>query len=80
MWQGVNVLKHSPIISDLTERDFFQLNLSDISRKLGEKRCRAGLGSVWELLTCWLRKGVLKQELLHTHLTTIFRANNFQNS
>ena len=44
------MLKHSPKVSDLTTKDYFQLNLSGIKRKLGEKCCCAGLGSVWDPL------------------------------
>ena len=35
MWTFVNLLKHSPKISDLTKRDVSGLDLSDINGKLG---------------------------------------------
>ena len=35
MWSPVNLLKHSPKISDLTKRDVSILDLSDINGKLG---------------------------------------------
>ena len=35
MWSSVNVLPKSPKISDLTNRDVFQLNVSLINRKFG---------------------------------------------
>ena len=38
-------------IQDLTKRDSFPLKLFDINRKLGRKRCRAALRSVWNPLT-----------------------------
>ena len=34
MYSAVNVLTNSPNISDLTQADFFQLNLSQIHGKL----------------------------------------------
>ena len=76
----MNVLKHSPKISDLTKRSFFPLNLSEINGKVVKKLGRAALGSVWDLVTCWLSKGVLKQEQLHTKVTTIFGDSKFQNN
>ena len=35
MYSAVNVLTNSPNILDLTEADFFQLNLSEIHGKIG---------------------------------------------
>ena len=40
------MLKSVPEVSDLTKRDFFHLNLSNINRKLGKKFRRFGLDSV----------------------------------
>ena len=74
------MLKHGLKNSDLTNTDFFQLNFSDITRKLGKRCCRAGLGSVLDPLIRLLRKGVLKQELSDIQVTTIFGGNNFGNN
>ena len=35
VYSAVNVLTNSPNILDLTKADFFQLNLSQIHRKIG---------------------------------------------
>ena len=80
MWLAVKVLKSIPEISRLTKRDFFQLKLSDINIKVGKSYCLGGLDSVWELLTRWLPKGVVKEELSDIQVTTIFGGNKFQNN
>ena len=63
MWLGVNFLKSHPKFSYLTKRHDTQLNFFDINRTLEQKRCRADFTSVFDALTCWFPKGVLKQEL-----------------
>ena len=42
------MLKHSPKVSHVTTRDFFDFNLSDINAKLGKNFRDSGLGSVWD--------------------------------
>ena len=79
MWYGVNMLPHSPEISDLTKGDIFGLNFSKINWKLGWKNCSAAFGSVSEPWTRLLEKGVLKQDLPGIEATTFVGANNFRN-
>ena len=45
-----------------------------------KKFFRAGLSTIWDPLTRWLPKGVLKQELSDIQVTTIFAGNNFRNN
>ena len=48
MLSAVNVLKNTPKIFNMIQKHFFQLNLSWINGKLGEKYCHADLDSVWD--------------------------------
>ena len=61
---GVNVLTNNLKISDVTNADIFQLNLSGIHWKIGKSWCRADFSSVSNPLTRWLPNGVLEQDLL----------------
>ena len=79
MWSPLNLLKDGPKIFDLTKRDVYALDLSDIHGKLTKKDRRAHFSSVFDLLTRWLQKIVLKQELSDIQETTFFGVNNFRN-
>ena len=79
MWSAANVLKDGPNISDSTKRHDTQLTFFDINGKLAWKCCRADFSSVWNPLTRWLRKGVLKQEFAFIQVTTFFEMNNSRN-
>ena len=48
-------------------------------RKIWEECSHAPLGRVWDLLTCWLIKGVLKRCFLESGLTRSFTVYNFRN-
>ena len=78
MWYGVKVLKNSSKISDLTKTDVFQLDMSEINENLGWKNCGSGFRSVWDLLTRWFPKSVLKRELSGIDVTTNLSVNNFR--
>ena len=71
-------MKNSSNISVLTNTDIFPINLSEINGKLGRRCCAPGFRSVWDSLTCWIPKGVLKQELSLIQVTTYFGVNNFR--
>ena len=61
MWSPVNLLEHSAKILYLTKRDLSVLDLSYINGKLTWKHRRADFSSVFDTLTRWLQKSVLKQ-------------------
>ena len=61
---GVNVLTNIKKISDTTQANFFQLNLSQIRGKRGKESCRGDFSSASNPLKRWLANGVLKQDLL----------------
>ena len=47
----ITVLPHSPKISYMTKRDVFQLNFSNIYRKLQKRCCSLGFSSAWDTQT-----------------------------
>ena len=77
MRSEVTMLPENPKTLDLTKRDLFQLNLSQISGKSGLNCCSAGFGCVWDPWTRSLSKVVLKQDLLGIEVTTHLGVNNF---
>ena len=83
MWSNVNVLTNSLYILDVIHRDVFQLNLSLINGKLGQKRFRGDLSSAWDPRTLWFLKCVLKQEVLpfkEAHLSEPITSKIFEPS
>ena len=62
----------------MTKRDLSVHDLSDINGKLREKHRRAHFSSVFDPLTRWVQKGVLKEELLGIQETTCFGVNKFR--
>ena len=79
MWSSINLRKHCPNISDLNKTDVSVPDISDNNGKLEENLGPARFSSVFEPLTRWLQKGVLKQELPGIQETTFFGVNNFRN-
>ena len=77
MWSAINVPKKCPKISYLTKRHHTELSLVDINQTLGSKFCRADFSSVFDPLTIWFPKGVLKQDFSGIQRTTFFEINNF---
>ena len=77
---AVNVLTKSPKISNVIKRDIFQLNFGQSDETIFWKCCRADFSSVWDPLTCWLSKGVLKRGVLDIYLTTSLEVSNFGNT
>ena len=80
MWSPVNLLKHSPTISDLTKRDASVLDLSDIHRRAAQKHRLTHFHSVLDPLARWLQKCVLKQDISGIQKTTLFGLNNLRNT
>ena len=78
MWQTFNELKNLSKTSDLTLTDAFQLNLSEINGNLEWSSCGSSFRSCWDLLTRWLPKSVLKQELPGIQVTTYSGVTNFR--
>ena len=51
---AVNVPTNSPAVSDITNRNVFQLNFSHNNEKIWWKHCLLNFTSVRDPLTCWL--------------------------
>ena len=65
-----NVLKSSPKIWHVKNRDFFQLNWLGSDQWIWRRCCEADLNSAWARLPCCLSKGRLKGDFLDIYLTT----------
>ena len=79
MWPAANVLKSGSKISDPTKRHHTQASFFDVNGTFAWKWCPEDFSSVFDPLTRWFAKGVLKQELYGTLVTTFFRINKFEN-
>ena len=77
---GDNGLTCNLKISDLTKRDIFRLYLYQSDEEAEWKFSSVDFCSVWETLTRWLAKDVLKQDLLCIQVSTFFRVINFGNT
>ena len=73
-----NGLTHSPKISDMRERDVFQLYLSHNNKKVEWKVAVRDFSKVWDFLARWVPKDVLKEDLLHIQVTTFYGVDNFK--
>ena len=77
---AINVLTNSPKISDATERDVCSRNIPDKNEAISQKSCSAYFSSVWDPLTRWVLKGILKSSVWEIKVTRSFRVNNFGDS
>ena len=59
--------------------DIFQVSFYQSDGKISAKCSRSDFTRVWEPLTCWLSKGVLKQCFLESNLTKSFTVCKFRN-
>ena len=74
---GVNVLTSSLKISDITKKDFFQVQFSQSNEQSWQNYYRADSSSVWDPLTCWLSSGVLKRDSLDIYKRTYLAVYTF---
>ena len=61
---GINVVKNGIAISNITKKDLFELKFSKSDEQIWLNYCRGDLGSVWDPLTFWLFKSVLKRDII----------------
>ena len=76
----VDVLTNSPKHLHITNRDIFRVSSPDNDKKIWQMCCHVDFTSVWDPLTCWLSKSVLKRRFLNNYLSTSFVLNNFENT
>ena len=77
---AVNVLTNTPNMWNFTKRDILQTNSSHSDKKKWYKCCHADLTSVWDPLTCWLSKEVLKRHFQESAPTKSSTVCSFRNT
>ena len=80
MPSAVNVLTNTPKISNFNKGDIFQIISSQGDEKKWQKSCHPNFASVWDPLTCSLKKKVLKQHFLESALAKSLTGSNFGNT
>ena len=75
-----NVLKNTSKISHIDKRDTPQIISYHSDAKIWQMCSHADFTSVWDALTCWLSKDVLKQCFLEIGLTKSLTLCNFGNT
>ena len=76
---AVNVLRSTPTIYPITKGYIWQIRFSQSNEKIWWKCPHADFAKVWDPLTCWLSRGVLKRYFLESCLTKSFIVCNFRN-
>ena len=84
-WTGnipsaVNVLTKAAEISSNVRGDVFQIKFLENDGKLWQNLSHGDLASIWDAVTCWLLKRVLKRHFFESGLNRIFTASNFRNT
>ena len=75
----INVSTDTSQISQITKRDILKISFSQSDQKIWQKGSREDFTSVWNPLTSWLSKGILKQRFLESDLTKFFTVCKFGN-
>ena len=76
---AVNVVRNIPKIQSNTDGDLFQVRFSQSDEKMWWKCCHGNFTNIWNPLTCWLWKGVLKRYFLESGINKSFTVCNFRN-
>ena len=74
------MLRNAPKISNFNRRDIFQIIRPESDQKIWSECCHADFTSVWNHLTCWLSKDVLKQRFLESGLSKSLTFSNRENT
>ena len=75
----ISMCQQNPPISQITKRDIFPISFPQSDKKIWQKGSHEDFASVWNPLTSWLSKCVLKQRFLESDLTKSFTVCKFGN-
>ena len=78
--RAVNMLTNIPKILNLKKGESFQIIRPESDQKIWSECCHADFTSVWDHLTCWLSKDVLKQRFLESGLSKSLTFSNCENT
>ena len=76
LWSAVNMLTNSTKISDINNRNIFELYFPPSNEKNWSNCCPADFSRVWDPCACWLPKDVAKRGFLGIYPTTSFAVRN----
>ena len=77
---AINVLTNTSKIWHINKVGIFIISSSQSHQKIWSKCSHTDFTSVWDTLTCWLSKNVLKRSFLESGLTKILTVCNFENT
>ena len=76
---ALNVLRNTPQVEHITKGDIFKTRVSHSDEKIWWKCSYASFTRLWDSVTCWLAKEILKWCFLKSGLTKSFTVCNFRN-
>ena len=75
-----HVLRNNPMIPNSTQGDVFQIISPHYDGKIWQKYSHEDFASVWNRLTCWLSKDILRRRWIVSGVTKHWTVANFENT